>query len=366
MSKPEIDYLYAADVGSSTLKALAMPPEQLLMSDYDSLQNAVFRCPSKVAPLSKCSFGFENKEVEVISVDGEQFVIGDDVTSYAAPKDIADTLTGAWCFSPAYEALVAYGLVKTCPDVLSTNGKNLTVRLGLGLPQKYFLQNRSDLAKRWAGVKQFVYEVQVDGVTVRKVAFSVNFTATAIIPQAYAAYFSATDSKVIPDDLTELRILVTDIGEFSTDEVMIDNRKYMSADVYSHGLDYGVGSILSRFITAVSSGLRLDEKKFALAAKKSMNTGTVFDVTRGARGEYVDVNEYIAQAVDQTWQAISGNFPETWDPMSDIMLFAGGGAIVFEKHIRESYPKCYLYGPGSQESIALGIAMYMAADVAKG
>lgn len=362
MSKQEVDYLYAADVGSSTLKALAMAPDQLLMSEHSSLQSAVFRCPSKVAPLSKCNFGFEGKEVEVISVDGEQFVIGDDVTSYAAPKDIADTLTGAWCFSPAYEALVVYGLVKTCPDVLSSSGKNLTVKLGLGLPQKYFLQNRADLSKRWSGVKQFVYETLVDGMVVRKVAFSVNFTGTSIIPQAFAAYFSARDSGLIPEDLTSLRILVTDIGEFSTDEVMIDNGRYMSADIYSHGLDYGVGSILSRFITAVCSGLRLDEKKFSMSARKSMSSGFVFSVAKGARE---DVTEYTKQAVDQAWQAISGNFPESWDPMSDILLFAGGGAIVFEKHIREKYPNCFMYGHGAQEAIAMGIAMHMSADYAK-
>lgn len=267
--------------------------------------------PSLVCPVPE-EAGFGMDEATVVTVDGVDYLIGQDARSYGDPAARANTLSKSWPGSPAWRALLYYVLHLTG---LAAEGTE--VALITGLPQHVYLRDRQGLEDALNGAHVFKINGKAHSVRIH----------VEIIPQAAAAViYQASEEPGLLDDT----VAVADIGTFTTGLSVLDKGKFIK--YMSDGIEVGVSQLISAL------GLHL-QREYNLKIDPAKLPQLLIERAVRRRGETIDIGQDIDRLAVAEAKPIVDKISDLWPDRDTMAVYiTGGGAPHYAKAIQAFVP----------------------------
>jgi len=267
--------------------------------------------PSIVTPMPE-TLGFgANQAKDVITINGQTYLVGQDAYSYGDPDTREDTLSEDWAGSIGWQALFFSSVAKLVSDP-SANLKVVT-----GLPQRLFAPKKDGLA-------QFLNNTHSFGVNGKQ--YKIKITGK-VIPQAASALFvEARKNK----DILQDAVGIIDIGTYTTGFSVMENGAYISHK--SNGCSVGMSQLIKAFKTWLmrEKGFSIDEAKIPkiLMEKKFRFRGEMFEAAK-------EIDQLAITVAQPMLDTINAN----WKGAGDLIVYvAGGGAPYFMTAVKTIIP----------------------------
>jgi plasmid segregation protein ParM len=204
-----------------------------------------------------------------------------------------------------------------------------TLVTGLPVSQYRDETRRSALADQLTGTHQVTRKREIRINTVK------------VVPQPLGAYLDLVYTLDDPDLLADSRVLVIDPGFFSVDWVVIEQAAL-------HQSLLGTSQMAtSMILEAVQTSIREEHGGKVSLAKLEQAVRSGKDRVL-LLGDYVELGPYLATAaakvVPVSMDALRQSMRTGGDSI-DIVLIAGGGAALYEKQVRDLFPKSRIILP---------------------
>jgi len=303
----------ALDIGYSNLKLAAMTGNGSMST--------------QVLPAGAASVDCLPEQLGDADDDGLIVLVGDDLYAAGVPQSKFTkwnrSLHEDYPGTNDYRALFHAGLLS-----LGTPEVN-TLVTGLPVDQYRDETRRKALANQLTGIHQVTRKRQIQVNTVQ------------VVPQPLGAYLDMVYTLDDPTALADSRVLVIDPGFFSVDWVVIEQ------GALHHSLSGTSQMATSMILESVQTQIRDEHGGKVSLAKLEQAVRTSKDQVM-LLGEYVKLAPYLEAAanaiVPVSMDALRQSMRTGADDI-DIVLIAGGGAHLYEKQVRELFPKSRLIVP---------------------
>jgi len=268
---------------------------------------------SLVCPVKKGEeLGFGSEKAEIITIDGEKYLVGKHAYAFGAPDRHMPTRFDDYAGSVQWRALLYAALDHMGVD----DGDEVT--LVTGLPQALYAKRAQSLVKLLKGEHQWNNSGTKRRITVQ----------AKVIPQAMAALFAAA-SKPGNEHLTDA-VGEIDWGTYTTGYSWVEQE--MVVDARSGGAAIGVSDVVDALGAHLKREHGIELRVVQIPAVLRSRQVTY-------RGEKIDVGEDIDRVAAQVAEPVFDRLRDLWGQANDAeILCAGGGAEIFLKAVKAQYP----------------------------
>ena len=313
-------FVVGLDIGYSNLKVAVGDSEQR-EPEFHTLP--VGAGPEEYLPIDV--FGTHKKgEGIVVNVDGETFVAGVEPWEFAVNGWIRE-LHADYSSTKTYKALFHAALLLAS----QRNDQNEIDLLVTGLPvSQYFdVAFRQKLQTRLTGVHQVTPQIEIKVKDVR------------VIGQPLGAFMDAlvNESEDFVEDVSSGTVLVFDVGFFSVDWVLLQNKKLSQNS--SGSSIYATSELIKKASDLISKEYgrapKLDDMESAIRQNKDYVL--VFS-------KRVKIQPFMEQAARTVSDTVLREIRQSIKSQKvDMVILTGGGAKYYEKMLKEHLPGSKIY-----------------------
>lgn len=296
--------MLAIDIGTGMTK-FAVPGEKEAVVDL---------WPSVAGRIGEATPTFAYDRLPEVVVDGERWIVGEDVESALSEDACESTLSREWAGSPGWRAILYRVIAHLHPG----GGDLDPLTIVTGLPQEHFYEDWPQLIDCLQGEHEFV----VAGVPYRVEIHPF------VVPQPFGALAWAArwDEQVL-----DAPSAVVDVGTYTSDYAVLKNNRLQRWR--SGGIEVGLSTLHELLAEWVEREYRYRP--------------TLADLSRilprreiGYRGTVVSVGEMIDQMAARAFAPLTERLDEAWrGGGADLVIYlAGGGGEVAEPAVRAVAP----------------------------
>ncbi len=267
--------------------------------------------PSIVTPMPE-TLGFGANQIkDMITINGQAFLVGQDAYVHGDPDMREDTLSEDWAGSIAWQALFYSSIAKL------VSNPDASIRVVTGLPQRLFASKKDGLIK-------FLNNTHIFDVKGKQYKIKIS---SNVIPQAASALFMAAskNKSVLQDDVG-----VIDIGTYTTGFSVMEKGAFITHKC--SGCSIGMSLLIKAFKTWLvrEKGFSIDEAKIPniLMEKKVRFRGEMFEAAK-------EIDQLAITVAQPMLDTINAN----WKGAGDLNVYVvGGGAPYFINAIKTIIP----------------------------